>query len=555
MSLSPVDALADRLWTGILELSPLWATLLGDESSADRWDDPGPAGREREAALVARTLREADAIDPSGLPTEERVTLDLIRIVCRMRAGAQEVRLWHFDGVDQMGGVQSLPSELARFQRVDGPERIERLLARLAAYPAVVDATIANLEEGVRAGRTAAPVVMDRTIAQVGRMLAGPVEEEALLVAHPELPDADRERIRAALVAHVRPALARYHAALEAARPAARAGEGVAWLPDGEAVYRHAIFAWTSLPEDPRALHGYGLEQIAAIRAEMDAIARRMGHPDVAALRAALDADPTNHATDPAELVRLAEGQVARTVAVAPRWFGRLPVAGVEVRAVEPHQEQDAPPAFYFPPAADGSRPGFYYLNTYDPASRPIHRIASTTFHEAVPGHHFQIALEAEHEGLPAFRRYGARIAGSAFAEGWGLYSERLADEMGLYADDRERLGMLEAQAWRAARLVVDTGIHAFRWDRERSIALLRDAAGLSQLEAETETDRYITWPGQALSYMTGQREIEALRRTIAARDGERFDLRAFHDAVLGHGSLPLATLRAELPGWVTPRS
>ena len=253
-------------------------------------------------------------------------------------------------------------------------------------------------------------------------------------------------------------------------------------------------------------------------------------------------------------MVRIATDQIARTTAVAPRWFGRLPVSPVEVRAVEPHQERDAPPAFYIQPSPDGARPGMYFLNTFDPASRPLHRLASTTFHEAVPGHHFQIALEAEHDTLPAFRRFAARIVGGAYVEGWGLYSERLADEMGLYADVSERFGMLEAQAWRAARLVVDTGLHAFRWERSQSVELLQEAAGLSLLEAETETDRYIAWPGQALCYMTGQRVIEALRRDLERRDGDRFDLRAFHGEVLGHGSLPLSTLRAELPAWVQSR-
>lgn len=214
--------------------------------------------------------------------------------------------------------------------------------------------------------------------------------------------------------------------------------------------------------------------------------------------------------------------------------------------------EADAPPAFYYPPAPDGSRNGIYFVNTYQPESRALHRLASTTYHEASPGHHFQLSIETELEGLNAFRRLGSRLVGVAFPEGWGLYSERLADEMGLFEDEHERFGMLDAQAWRAARLVVDTGIHAFRWDRQRSIDLLR-SIGLSQLEAETETDRYIAWPGQALAYMTGQREIQGLRRELEARDGDRFDLSGFHDAVLGHGSLPLATLRRELPGWVAP--
>lgn len=550
---TPVNALADRFWDGMLALSPVWATMLGDESSADRWDDPSPAGREAEQSLVERTLAEAAAIDTKGIGTEERVTLDMIRVVCGTRLRALELRTWQVESVDQLAGVQVLPGDLARIQRVDTPERIERLLRRLAAYPALVHAVIANMDDGRRAGRTSAPVTVERTIVQLRRMLEVPATEAPLVVANTGIPAADREAIAAAIAAHVLPAQAELLAALEAYRPHVRSGDGICWLADGDALYRSMIHAWTTIDEDARSIHEYGLARLEAIRDEMAGIARRLGHRDIAALRAHLATDPANHATDPAELVRIAEDQIARTTAVAPRWFGRLPVAGVEVRAVEAHQEQEAPPAFYIPPAADGSRPGIYFLNTYDPASRPVHRLASTTFHEAVPGHHFQIALEGELTELPAFRRFGARMAGGAYAEGWGLYSERLADEMGLYRDDVERFGMLEAQAWRAVRLVVDTGIHAFRWDRARSIALLQDGAGLSLLEAETETDRYITWPGQALTYMLGQREIEGLRRDLQARDGARFDLRAFHDAVLGHGSLPLATLRAELPGWVRP--
>jgi uncharacterized protein (DUF885 family) len=249
----------------------------------------------------------------------------------------------------------------------------------------------------------------------------------------------------------------------------------------------------------------------------------------------------------------MAEELVARAEAQAPRWFGRLPSDSCGVRAVEPHMEQEAPPAFYVPPNEDGSRRGAYYINTYDPASRPLHRLAATTFHEAVPGHHFQITIEQELPDLPTFRRFGSRLAGGAYVEGWALYAERLAGELGLYRDPRERFGALESEGWRAARLVVDTGIHALGWTRQQSIDLLRERAGLSRLEAETETDRYISWPGQALSYMIGQREILALRAELELRDGDRFDPRAFHDATIGHGSLPLSTLRAQLPGWVRP--
>jgi uncharacterized protein (DUF885 family) len=217
--------------------------------------------------------------------------------------------------------------------------------------------------------------------------------------------------------------------------------------------------------------------------------------------------------------------------------------------------ERDAPPAFYYPPTIDGTRPGAYFVNTYDLPSRLISKLAATTYHEAVPGHHFQIALEMEHPDLPVFRRLGSRMIGSAYAEGWGLYSERLADEMGLYRNDAERFGMLEGQAWRAVRLIVDTGIHALGRGRAWAVDLLREGAGLSATDAGIETDRYIVWPAQALTYKVGHREITRLRAELAARDGDAFDLRAFHDAILGHGSLALATLARELPSWVEPRA
>jgi uncharacterized protein (DUF885 family) len=248
-------------------------------------------------------------------------------------------------------------------------------------------------------------------------------------------------------------------------------------------------------------------------------------------------------------LARAAE-DIERGLAAAPAWFGRLPRAGCEVRAVEAFKEKDSPFAYYFPPTTDGSRPGIYYANTYDLPSRMYSTLATTTFHEAVPGHHFQIALEMENPDLNVFRRLGSRMVGGAYVEGWGLYSERLADEMGLFRNEQERFGMLVAQAWRAARLVVDTGIHALRWDRQQCIDVLL-SAGLTATDASIETDRYIAWPAQALTYMLGQLEIRRLRTQLEARDGGSFDLRTFHDEVLGHGSLPLTTLARELPRWV----
>jgi uncharacterized protein (DUF885 family) len=547
-----VDELADRFFEWFLERQPIYGTMLGYEHLDDRLPDDSAAGRADEISGLEGFLEEAAAIPRSELGQEETITLDMVEVVARIRLRQHEHFVHQFESMDQMAGPQSVPGELSMVQRVDTPERLDRLVRRLEVYPAYLAAHQDNLQEGVRDGRTAARPVVARVIEQTRRLVATPVDEAPLLAAHPELDEESRARIRQAIESHVQPAMAEYLRILEEYRPHAREGDGIWAVPDGDALYRTMILSSTTLEEEPEDLHRYGMEQLESIDAARLEIARELGFADAAQMRAALESDPANTAREREEIVERARRQIERAMAVAPRYFGRLPKATCEVRPVEPFQEVEAPPAFYVPPAPDGSRGGRYYVNTYQPDSRPLHRLAAATFHEAVPGHHFQIAIETELEGLNTFRRLGSRLVGTAYPEGWGLYSERLADEMGLYDGPWERLGMLDAQAWRAARLVVDTGIHAFRWARDRGVEFLR-GVGLSQLESETETDRYITWPGQALTYMTGQREIEQLRRQLEERDGDRFDLSGFHDAVLGHGSLPLATLRRELPGWVKP--
>ena len=550
---TPVHAFADRAWDEFLEHEPVWATAQGDERWDDRLDDPGPDGRAANVAMIDGWEADMDRLDRDDLSVEDAITIGLIRVVVgRFRRG-HDLRAWDMEAIAQYGGPQGLPGDLARVQRVDSTERVDRLVARLDAYPEWLDAHAANLEIGVADGRTAAIPVVERCLKQTRRIVETPAEQSPLLVGHPELADGDRDRLAEVIRSRVLPAQRGWLATLERYAPKARSSVGIGHVPGGDELYRHHILAWTTLDEDPREIHEFGRQRLDEIEREAAGIARDLGHDDIAELRRFLDHDPANHASDPAGLVTLAEELIERADAVAPTWFGRLPQAGCEVRPVEAHVEQEAPPAFYMPPAPDGSRKGVYYINTYDPASRPLHRIPATTYHEAVPGHHFQIAIEQELADLPGFRRFGARLAGGAYVEGWGLYAERLAAEMGLYQTPLERFGALESEAWRAVRLIVDTGIHAFGWDRQRSIDMLRDRAGLSALEAETETDRYISWPGQALSYMIGQREIMSLRSQLEARDGDRFDARAFHDAVLGHGALPLATLRAELPRWVQP--
>ena len=549
---TPVEALAERFWEGILELNPTTATFYGDDRYADRLEDPGPAGRARARALAERTAAEAAAIPEDGLPTEDRITRDMLLVIAELEIEQDDQAMHQLQVVDQMGGPQQTLPQLTQFQPADAPERLEAFLARLRAYPAFMAANTQILRDGLDSGLTAPRIVAERTIAQIERMLEVPIESAIVPSMVKVAKESDRERIRDAVRDHVYPADAAFLEALKGHYLAAtREDPGIWSAPNGEQLYRTLIRRWTTLELDPRVVHQIGLDELARIEDERREIARVAGfEDDTAAYRAAQAADPANTPTSKEALVARATEDIERAMAAAPRYFGTLPRAACEVRPVEEYKEKDAAFAYYYPPAPDGSRPGIYYANGYDLPSRKFSTLATTTYHEAAPGHHFQISLEMENPKLGRFRRMGARMVGGAYVEGWGLYSERLADEMGLFRDDGERFGMLDAQAWRAARLVVDTGLHALRWPRQRSIDFLR-SAGLTETDAVIETDRYISWPGQALTYMTGQLEIRRLRAELTARDGSAFDLRAFHDEVLGHGSLPLATLTRELPNWL----
>ena len=549
---SAVDELSERFWEAILELNPVTATVYGDERYADRLDDPGPEGRAATRRLMERTLAEVDAIPVDGLATEDRITRDMLRVVAELGIEEDDQRIYQLRVVDQMSGPQQTLPQLTSFQTADTPARLDAFLARIHAYRDYMAANTGILREGIGSGLTSPRIVAERTIAQIERMLEVPIDAAIVPSMIKVESDADREKIRDAIRDVAYPADRAYLDVLRTDYlPKTREEPGLWSAPNGDALYRTAIRSWTTLELDPEAVHRIGLEELDAIDDERRKISRAAGFgDDIDAYRRSIEADPDNTPRTKDELVARANEDIERGLAAAPRYFGRLPRAGVGVRPVEEFKEKDAPFAYYYPPTTDGSRQGIYYANGYDLPSRKYTKLATTTYHEAVPGHHFQITLEMENPDLNTFRRLGARMVGAAYVEGWGLYSERLADEMGLFRSEGERFGMLDAQAWRAARLVVDTGIHALRWPRQQSIDLLQKI-GLSETDAVIETDRYICWPGQALTYKIGQREIERLRTELTARDGKDFDVRTFHDAVLGHGSLPLATLSRELPAWV----
>ncbi len=548
-----IRQLADRFWEGLLETQPILGTSIGDERFDDRLPDPTAAGRAREESLMRDSLDQLAAFDRDRLDVTARTTADVLETICLRSLAALEQRTDLLAPASHLFGPANMLGEIASLQRADTPDRLDRYEARLRSFGPHLDAWSDVAREGIAAGITSPRVVVERSIAQIERILGlGTSGSPALLPAGDDA--AAKDRLEGVVRDIVNPAYASFLDVLRGTYlKAATETIGLSALPGGDAMYSAEILSWTSLPLDARDVHELGTERFAAIQAEKRDIAARLGFSSPAEATAARVASDDGVAASAEAFIKFVEDQVQRSWEVAPRFFGVLPRANCEVRRVEEFREADMPFAFYNPPTDDGTRPGIYYVNAFDFERRPLMHLAAVTYHEANPGHHFQIAIEQEMPDRPALRRFGGGLAAASFAEGWGLYSERLADEMGLYLDEWERLGMLDGQAHRAARLITDTGIHALGWGREQAINKLVEG-GNPRSDAEIEVDRYIAMPAQALSYMIGMMEIEKARGATAAREGSAFSLKAFHDRVLSLGQLPLPALRRELGTDDAPR-
>ncbi|MBV8083960.1 MAG: DUF885 domain-containing protein [Chloroflexi bacterium] len=547
--MSPSQSLAQLAagyWEGVLERDPLTATFFGDYRYNDRLPDAGPAGREAQQVALEDLQRRLLDIPTDDLSAQDRISADILRVVAEMGLAALPLRLDEM-AVDQMNGPQVWLPELLNWHPTDTAEHVEQLIARFHAFPRYMDQYLDNLRDGQRDGRQATAMARERVVVQLRALLAQPAVESPLAEPAKRFPDLADQLVEA-VETQVAPA---YHRMLEFLDGYhGRPDPGVWSVKDGEAIYALLCRQHTTTELTPQQLHDIGLEELQGIQAEMRAIMERLGDRsgDIRAFTERLTTESSNLSSSREEIVATANRLLDSALAALPRAFGRLPKIPCQVKAIEDYREKDAVAAFYYPPSGDGSRGGIFYVNTYDPPSRPKHTLPALTFHEAVPGHHLQIALSTENQDLPAFRRLGSDV--TAYVEGWALYTERLSDELGLYPDDYARFGMLGYQAWRACRLVVDTGMHHLRWSRQQGIDFFLSNVGLTERETVNEVDRYIIWPGQALSYKMGQREIEALRREASAQLGARFDLKAFHDELLRHGAIPLSTLRTVMTDW-----
>jgi uncharacterized protein (DUF885 family) len=548
---SALAQLADEYWEGVLRRNPTLATFFGDYRYNDRLPDIGPRGRLEEEADLRAVLVRLEPLRDAPFNTEDRITWDMLRLAVQAGLDAVRLRLDEL-AVDQMDGPQVWLPELVNWHPTDTPEHVQQLIARYRAFGELMSQYLGNLEDGIRDHRTAPTIAVERVIAQLRALLAMPPDDSPMSAPAATQPPELATQLRQAVVEVVYPAFQRMLTFLdEYLTRHARTDPGVWAVADGEQIYALLARQHTTTELTPDQLHQLGVADLASIHREMRAIMANRGAAlmPIRAFTEQLTRDPNNLPTSRAELLQISEQLLANAQAALPRAFGRLPRLPIVVKAVEEFRERDAPAAYYFQANADGSRPATFYINTFEPQSRPKHTLPALAFHEGVPGHHLQIALAQETSDLPAFRRMSAGWLANAFVEGWALYTERLADELGLYPDELARFGMLGYQAWRACRLIVDTGLHHLRWTRAQAIEFFFENVGLTERETVNEVDRYIVWPGQALSYKVGQREIEAVRREQQQRLGGRFDLRAFHDAILSHAAIPLSALRVIIPG------
>jgi uncharacterized protein (DUF885 family) len=552
-----LEALFADHWESVLRENPVFATSVGDRRNADRLEAASLADVARRTAETRAFLERLRAIPRDRLPEPMRVHYDIFEIDRRNELEAADLRLYLIPITNRQGFHTSFP-ELGERVPLNTPEDYRNYTARLRDFRRVVDEYVEVMREGIRTGmvlpavsvvgieETLLPHVVDDPTAS---LLYAPFTRFPAGVppaAHAELAAAGRQAIAQSVV----PGYAEFLRFMrEEYVPAARATIGASDLPNGREIYAQRVRFFTTLPLTPEEVHATGLAEVARIRAEMEDVIRTTGFQGTfAEFLHFLRTDPQFYVDTPEELMQRTALVLKRMDGELPRLFGHLPRMPYGLREIPDYIAPRTTTAYYTRPAGDGTRAGFYWLNTYDLPSRPTYEIEALSLHEAVPGHHLQIAIQQELDDLPEFRRFGGA---TVFTEGWALYAERLGKEVGFYTDPYSDFGRLVYEMWRATRLVVDTGLHWEGWTRQRAIDYMAENTALTLLNITNEVDRYISWPGQALAYKPGEMKITELRREAERELGDRFDVRAFHDVVLGSGALPLTVLEANVRAWI----
>jgi uncharacterized protein (DUF885 family) len=551
-----LDNLLHEQWEYTLRTSPIYASILGDKRYNDKLDDFSQKAIDDNLEQSRKFLARFDAIDTAGFPDQEVLNKQLM--VRDLRMGLEDARFkpWEMP-VNQFSGIHIEAPQLVAVLSFESVKDYEDYISRLKQLPRLFDQTMVQMRKGMADGLMPPKILLEQVVTQSDGLAKMPADKSPF--AHPfdkfppTVPEADRKRLRdegiAAIQDSVTPAYVKFTAFVrDEYAPKGRTEPGVWALPDGSARYAFRVKESTTTNLTPEEIHEIGLQQVKKIEGQMLEVARKLGYSDLKSFNAAIKNDPKLHAHSREEILDLYRKYIDAMYTKLPDLFGHLPKGRLEVRPIEEFREKEAS-THYVQGTPDGSRKAHVMVNTGDFAKRTTLDIETTAYHEGVPGHHLQIALAQELPALPPFRQHEYY---TAYTEGWALYAEQLGEEVGFFQDPYSYYGHLQDDMLRAIRLVVDTGFHYKHWSRQQVVDFFHEHSAIDEPEVQSETDRYMAWPAQALGYKIGELEILKLRQYAKDQLGSKFDLRAFHDEVLGAGALPLDVLSTRVHEWVT---
>ncbi|HEX6160110.1 MAG TPA: DUF885 domain-containing protein [Thermoanaerobaculia bacterium] len=551
--------LLDEQWEYTMRTSPEYASILGDKRYNDQVSDASEAGFLRDLAESRKFLRRFEAIRTTAFSEQEKLNRDLMARALRDELEGEKFRGWLMP-VTQMGGLHLQAAQLPSYLPFTTEKDFDDYITRLGKLPKMFDDVTARMRKGMAADLMPPKFLLEKVAGQAQNMTTLTGEKSPFALPITKIPDslpvATKNRIRREILEavdrHVIPTYTKFAAFVrDEYAPKGRTEVGVWSLPQGQQRYARNVKLMTTTDLQPDEIHQIGLREVERIEGEMLAIARKLGYSDLPSFNKAIEEKPELKAKSREHIIEMYQKYTDQMYAKLPQLFGRLPKAKLIIVPTEAFREKEAAGADYNTGSPDGARPGRVNVNTYDATNRKTLTFESTAYHEGVPGHHMQLSIQQELGDLPKYRQQGGY---GAFVEGWALYSERLGKEVGFYEDPYSDYGRLNDEMLRAIRLVVDTGLHSKKWNREQVVKFFRDHSALDEVDIQTETDRYIVWPGQALGYKIGQLKILELRERASRELGSRFDIREFHDEILGAGALPLAALEERIDNWIAAK-